>query len=143
MGVIDQLREMREFGGKPRTTGLDDATIERFASSHPALLQAIEEAVARHRELRNDLSDFLKLDEVEQLETAQASFVNFYPDVDALLAWMVSSSFGNFLANASEVDRSRLRDALGRLLEPKRLDGEGIRLESYLIFATAQKPKID
>jgi len=80
MGVIDQLREMREFGGKPRTTGLDDATIERFASSHPALLQAIEEAVARHRELRNDLSDFLKLDEVEQLETAQASFVNFYPD---------------------------------------------------------------
>ena len=80
MGVIDQLREMREFGGKPRTTGLDDATIERFASSHPALSQAIEEAVARHRELRNDLSDFLKLDEVEQLETAQASFVNFYPD---------------------------------------------------------------
>src|SRR6201996_2118542 len=80
MGVIDQLREMREFGGKPRTTGLDDATIERFASSPPALVQAIEEAVARHRELRNDLSDFLKLDEVEQLETAQASFVNFYPD---------------------------------------------------------------
>jgi acetylornithine/succinyldiaminopimelate/putrescine aminotransferase len=80
MGVIDQLREMREFGGKLRTTGLDDATIERFASSHPALSQAIEEAVARHRELRNDLSDFLKLDEVEQLETAQASFVNFYPD---------------------------------------------------------------
>ena len=80
MGVIDQLREMREFGGKPRTTGLDDATIERFASSHPALSQAIEEAVARHRQLRNDLSDFLKLDEVEQLETAQASFVNFYPD---------------------------------------------------------------
>jgi acetylornithine/succinyldiaminopimelate/putrescine aminotransferase len=80
MGVIDQLREMREFGGKPRTTGLDDATIERFAASHPALSQAIEEAVTRHRELRNDLSDFLKLDEVEQLETAQASFVNFYPD---------------------------------------------------------------
>ena len=80
MGVIDQLREMREFGGKPRTTGLDDATIERFASSHSALSQAIEEAVARHRELRNDLADFLKLDEVEQLETAQASFVNFYPD---------------------------------------------------------------
>jgi arsenite methyltransferase len=76
-------------------------------------------------------------------ESELRTFVNFYPDVDALLAWMVSSSFGNFLANASEVDRSRLRDALGRLLEPKRLDGEGIRLESYLIFATARKPKMD
>jgi len=28
MHVIEQLRELREFGGKPRTTGLDDATIE-------------------------------------------------------------------------------------------------------------------
>ncbi|HEY9131895.1 MAG TPA: aminotransferase class III-fold pyridoxal phosphate-dependent enzyme [Dyella sp.] len=80
MGVIDQLREMREFGGKPRTTGLDDAAIERFAASHPALSQAIDEALVRHRDLRADLSDFLKLDEVEQLEQAQAGFVNFYPD---------------------------------------------------------------
>jgi hypothetical protein len=32
MGVINQLRELRDFGGKPRTVGLDDATIERLAA---------------------------------------------------------------------------------------------------------------
>jgi len=52
MGVIDQLRELREFGGKPRTTGLDDATIERMAALDPQLTQAIADAVGRHRELR-------------------------------------------------------------------------------------------
>jgi hypothetical protein len=56
MGVIDQLRELREFGGKPRTTGLDDAIIERMAASDPQLVKAIAEAVARHHELRADLA---------------------------------------------------------------------------------------
>ncbi|TBR40068.1 MULTISPECIES: aminotransferase class III-fold pyridoxal phosphate-dependent enzyme [Dyella] len=80
MGVIDQLRELREFGGAPQTTGLDDATIERFAASHPQLAQAISEAVDIHRAMREEFSDFLKLDEAEQMIQAQAGFVNFYPD---------------------------------------------------------------
>ena len=67
-------------------------------------------------------------------------FVNFYRDVDALLAWSRSSSFGNFLANVSEAGCARMRDALDRLLEPKRRTGEGIRLKRYLLFATARKP---
>lgn len=67
-------------------------------------------------------------------------FVNFYRDVDALLAWSSSSSFGNFLANISEAGCARMRDALDRLLEPKRRTGEGIRLKRYLLFATARKP---
>src|ERR1051325_6203722 len=80
MGVIDQLRELRDFGGAPQTTGLDDATVERFAASHPELAQAIGEALEQHRALRAELADFLKLDEAEQLQVAQAGFVNFYPD---------------------------------------------------------------
>ena len=80
MGVIDQLREMRDFGGKPRTVGLDDANIERMAAKAPELVQAIDEALARHRELRGEFGDFLKLDESEQLAKAQAGYVNFYPD---------------------------------------------------------------
>jgi len=67
--------------------------------------------------------------------------VNCYRDVDALLAWVSSSSFGNFLGNVSETGCARMRDALERLLEPKRRAGEGIRLESYLLFATARKPR--
>ncbi|WP_158882278.1 aminotransferase class III-fold pyridoxal phosphate-dependent enzyme [Rhodanobacter sp. L36] len=93
MGVINQLRELREFGGKPRTTGLDDAGIERMASIDPLLVQAIGEAVTRHRELRADMADFLKLDEADQLTQAQAGFVNFYPD-DAINPYLPASARG-------------------------------------------------
>jgi arsenite methyltransferase len=68
------------------------------------------------------------------------SFVNFYRDVDALLAWGSSSSFGNLLANVSEARSARMRDVLARLLEPKRRTSEGICLERHLLFATARKP---
>jgi arsenite methyltransferase len=71
------------------------------------------------------------------------TFVEVFSDVDALITWASSSSFGNFLVNVSEVDRARIRDALDRLLESKRLADGGIRLERYLAFATARKPKTD
>jgi acetylornithine/succinyldiaminopimelate/putrescine aminotransferase len=93
MGVIDQLRELREFGGKPRTTGLDDAIVERMAAQDPQLVQAIADAVARHRELRTELTDFLKLDEAEQLLQAQRDFVNFYPD-DAINPYLPAAARG-------------------------------------------------
>lgn len=101
MGVINQLRELREFGGKPRTTGLGDAIIERMAASDPLLGEAIAEAVARHRELRAELgaagmADFLKLDETEQLARAQAGFVNFYPD-DAINPYLPAAARGPWI----------------------------------------------
>ena len=40
MKSIDMLRELREQGGKVRTQGLDDATIERFRSDSYALVPA-------------------------------------------------------------------------------------------------------
>jgi acetylornithine/succinyldiaminopimelate/putrescine aminotransferase len=96
MGVIDQLREMREFGGKPRTVGLDDANIERMAASQPELVQAVDEALARHRELRAEFSDFLRLDESEQLAKAQAGYVNFYPD-DAINPYLPAAARGPWI----------------------------------------------
>jgi acetylornithine/succinyldiaminopimelate/putrescine aminotransferase len=96
MGVIDQLRELREFGGKPRTVGLDDASIERMAASQPELTQAVGEAVARHRALRAELGDFLKLDESEQLAKAQAGYVNFYPD-DAINPYLPAAARGPWI----------------------------------------------
>ena len=101
MGVINQLRELREFGGKPRTTGLDDATIERMAANDPMLAQAIVDAVARHHELRAEMAaagmgDFLKLDEAEQLAQVQAGFVNFYPD-DAISPYLPAAARGPWI----------------------------------------------
>ncbi len=96
MGIINQLRELREFGGKPRTSGLDDASIERMAASDPLLSQAVTEAVAHHRELCADLADFLKLDEAEQLTKVQAGFVNFYPD-DAVNPYLPAAARGPWI----------------------------------------------
>ncbi|WP_424683879.1 aminotransferase class III-fold pyridoxal phosphate-dependent enzyme [Frateuria sp. YIM B11624] len=96
MGVIDQLREMREFGGKPRTVGLDDANIERMAATAPELAQAVDEALARHRELCGEFGDFLKLDESEQLAQAQAGYVNFYPD-DAINPYLPAAARGPWI----------------------------------------------
>jgi hypothetical protein len=76
-------------------------------------------------------------------ESELRTFVNVYPDVDTLLAETESAFFGNFLnsyVNSSEFFRARVQDALSRLLESKRLDDQRIRLERYLIFATARKP---
>ncbi|MEO6926959.1 MAG: aminotransferase class III-fold pyridoxal phosphate-dependent enzyme [Rhodanobacter sp.] len=96
MGIINQLRELREFGGKSRTSGLDDASIERMAASDPLLGQAVTEAVARHHELRADMADFLKLDEAEQLVQAQSGFVNFYPD-DAINPYLPAAARGPWI----------------------------------------------
>jgi acetylornithine/succinyldiaminopimelate/putrescine aminotransferase len=96
MHVIEQLRELREFGGKPRTTGLDDASIERMAAVDPMLGQVVSDALARHRELRADLADFLKLDESEQLDQAQAGYVNFYPD-DAINPYLPAAARGPWI----------------------------------------------
>src|SRR5262249_40555294 len=67
------------------------------------------------------------------------TLVDFFPDADAVIAWSSSSSFGNFLVGISAADRAAMRKALPRVLAPK-VTGKGIRLERYLLFATAWKP---
>ena len=96
MGSIDMLREMREFGGKPRTTGLDDAIVERFLADDPALAGVIKDALSRHRELRAEFDEFLKLDEEEQIRRAQAGLINFYPD-DAVNPYVPAAARGPWI----------------------------------------------
>ncbi|HET6631281.1 MAG TPA: aminotransferase class III-fold pyridoxal phosphate-dependent enzyme [Rhodanobacteraceae bacterium] len=96
MKAIEMLQEMREYGGAMRTRGLDDATIERFAGSDPALADAIAEGLERHRALRDELGDFLRLDEAEQLAQAQADYVNFYPD-DAINPYLPAAARGPWI----------------------------------------------
>jgi len=69
----------------------------------------------------------------------QRTFVDTFPNVETVLAWASSSTFGNFLNGISNPDRDRVVEMLGRLLEVKR-GPDGIRLERYLTFATAHKP---
>ncbi|HET8899813.1 MAG TPA: aminotransferase class III-fold pyridoxal phosphate-dependent enzyme [Rhodanobacteraceae bacterium] len=95
MNPIQMLDELRNYGGKPRTTGVDDAVIERFVDD-PALRLAIEEALARHRQLRTELDSFLKLDEAEQIHQSQAGYVNFYPD-DAINPYLPAAARGPWI----------------------------------------------
>jgi SAM-dependent methyltransferase len=67
------------------------------------------------------------------------TFVDIFANAEALIDWSSSGAFGNFLVAVSTAGRAAVRDKLARLLEPKR-SSEGIRLERYLIFATARKP---
>jgi arsenite methyltransferase len=67
------------------------------------------------------------------------TLVDHHPDVERLLRWSASSAFGNFLSEFSDAERNRVRDALAGLIEVNRTP-EGIKLERYLHFATAQKP---
>ena len=78
--LVTKLKEMREFGGAIRTPGLGDAQIESASAIHPELVEAIEAGYAAHIALRSNLSDVLRMDEAEQISTAQADFVNFYPE---------------------------------------------------------------
>ncbi|HUD42934.1 MAG TPA: aminotransferase class III-fold pyridoxal phosphate-dependent enzyme [Dokdonella sp.] len=95
-GLISKLREMRQAGGTPRTTGLADDVVETFAASHPELAEAIEAAHAAYRELGASMADFLALDENEQIRRVQAGFVNFYPD-DAINPYVALAARGPWL----------------------------------------------
>lgn len=96
MNVIQQLTELREYGGAVRTRGLDDATIERFAGEHPDLVAAIAGALELHRELRAEFDELLKLDEDEQIRRTQADYVNFYAE-DAVNPYVALSAKGPWI----------------------------------------------
>src|SRR6478735_1606527 len=80
LAIIDTLAPLRAHKGARRTTGLDDATIERFAARHPDLAEAIDAAVAEHARIRAEFPELLDLDETEQARVVQGGFVNFYSD---------------------------------------------------------------
>lgn len=74
-----KLAPLRAHAGQRLTQGLDDATVQRLAASHPQLEAAIDAAVAEHARLRGEFADLFDVDEAEQLRTVQAGYVNFYP----------------------------------------------------------------
>ncbi|MCB9778219.1 MAG: aminotransferase class III-fold pyridoxal phosphate-dependent enzyme [Alphaproteobacteria bacterium] len=78
MTVLDQLNEIRSFAGTRQTRGLPDDVIADMATRHPDLVQAVEQAVAAHRELAARHADALRLPESDLISLVQAGFVNFY-----------------------------------------------------------------
>lgn len=79
MSLIDQLAPLRAHKGQRRTSGLDDATLAKFAATHPELEAAVAAAAAEYARIRDEFADLLDLDEDAQAQAVQAGFVNFYP----------------------------------------------------------------
>ena len=78
MALLDTLAPLRAHVGARRTHGLDDATLLRFAASHPELVEAIEAAGAEYACIHDEFADLLDMDESAQALAVQAGFVNFY-----------------------------------------------------------------
>ena len=93
MALIELLAPLRAHKGKRLTTGLDDATVTRFAKSHPDLIAAIEAAAEEHARLRDEFADLFEMDEDAQLRAVQGGFVNFYPD-DAVNPYVALTARG-------------------------------------------------
>ena len=62
MNLLDTLAPLRAHG-HARTTGLDDATLARFAATHPALVEAVQAAAAEYAVIASEFPELLDLDE--------------------------------------------------------------------------------
>ncbi|CTP84237.1 lysine 6-aminotransferase [Xanthomonas translucens pv. arrhenatheri] len=93
MSVLGPLAPLRAHAGERLTAGLDDASIDRLAASHPQLGAAIDAAAADHAHLATEFAELLELDEIEQIRTLQAGFVNFYAD-DAVTPYVALTARG-------------------------------------------------
>ena len=96
--VLAYLTEMREFGGAAQTTGLTDDVILGFLEERRDLAVAIEQAYASFCDLKKSHADFLALDEVEQINTAQAGLTNFYAE-DAVNPYVALSGAGPWVVS--------------------------------------------
>jgi ubiquinone/menaquinone biosynthesis C-methylase UbiE len=143
--ALAEILRVLKAGGR---LGFNCHDTARPSELRPLAQRALVEAgveLDRHKP-RGLASDELEAMVVAAGFTAYSSelrtFVDFFSDVDALITWASSSSFGTFFVGVTAVNRAAVRGALGRLLEPKHTP-EGIQLERYLTFATARKPSAD
>lgn len=75
-----------------------------------------------------------------ELELQSRSFTDTIADVDELIAWSRSSSFGNWLSDLSIEDLAPLREGLQRRLEAHRHAGDGLyRVQRHLVFGSGRK----
>ena len=60
MSFLAPLAPLRAHAGTRLTDGLDDATVQRLAATHPALGQAIEAAAAEYAHIKDDFAELLE-----------------------------------------------------------------------------------
>ena len=96
MTLLDTLAPLRAHAGAVRTRGLDDATVLRFAASHPELVAAVDAAAAAYAGVRAEFPQLLDLDEAAQMRAVQEDFVNFYAQ-DAVNPYVALAARGSWV----------------------------------------------
>ena len=150
--VQDKPRALREAlrvlkrGGR---VGVNSADADRSHQGAALVREAVVEEGLSERDsvsgshYRVNAQELLRLLSGAGFADVQVTAHTFVDDVagaDDLFAWSSSSSFGNFLSDLNGDERFRVRERLARKLEALRSPQHGIRLERYLVFATAHKP---
>lgn len=74
-----------------------------------------------------------------EVELTHHTFFDRLHDVDELIAWSRSSSFGNWLSDLKPAQLSQVRDRLADALDPLRTS-DFIPLRRHLVFAGARRP---
>lgn len=143
--VLQEVHRVLKPGGR---LGLNSGDAEKPHQSKLVVSQALaDEQIDPLRVATTGTSRPIARGELERLlNTAgfatssgtQRTFEDFIDNVDDFISFSSSSSFGNFLHGLDQDESLRVRNRLSHRLEQLRTSA-GIRLERYLVFATAQK----
>lgn len=86
-----------------------------------------------------ELSNLLEDAGFASVKVDAHTFVDTLTGSDDLVTWSASSSFGNFLSDLAPAQTAAVKQRLTQKLEGLRQNGD-VKLERYLVFATAHKP---
>jgi len=150
--IADKRQALREIERVLRPRGRIGLNVQDPTKPHESrtlLRQAIEQAGfgersseshrvlgATDEELRALFAEVGFIDYRSDLR----SLVDLHGDVTSVLGWSEASAFGNFLGGFSPAERAAIDAAFAALVEARRTP-EGLRLERYLRFAFARKPR--
>jgi len=144
--ALREARRVLKAGGR---FAVNSANADRQHQSAALVREAVIEAGLEKTESASaagvnyrvnaaELERLLKAAGFVDIQVTPHTFVDEVSGADDVFSWSKSSSFGNFLADLSPAQLSRVRDRLSHKLEALRTPA-GIQLERHLVFATARK----
>jgi arsenite methyltransferase len=143
--ALREARRVLKSGGR---FGVNSANADRLHQSATLVQEAVLEEGLEHSDAAHaagthyrvnasELERLLKDAGFQDIRVTPHTFIDEVSGADDVFAWSKSSSFGNFLSDLEPTQLARVRERLSKKLEALRTPS-GIKLERYLVFATAR-----